>query len=591
MKFTKEAYLELINYYYSLGYRPHNIDSTNSNNLIIRHDVDYSLSLAHRFAEFEAENGILSNYYILMSSDFYNPGSLKSSSILHSIIKMGHSIGLHFDESKYDYSNTDELIKYIYHEKSNLEEIINMSVTSLTFHRPINSLFELPEIIDGMINLYSKRYFNYNYFSDSRRDWRRDPFEIYKQNEPVQLLVHPIWFETDGNNTIECLNLFQEEVVKDYWHNVDANITNLEDLKNSLSKRIRILITGAGAPGAYGIIRALRKSNIIDFIMGIDIKNDVATSPILNRFEKGPSSSEPEFIAKVIDISKRNNIDLILPLVTSELLSFSSNVDLFEERGIKVIVISENIMRVVNNKRLLLEELSTKGIRIPKYQVFTNAKEFKYAVSLFEEDQVICFKPTVGNGSRGFRIIDPKVDELRLMFDEKPNQTYITKNRFLEIIANTNLPEMLLMDYLPGNEYSVDIYLDESMEIIIPRRRVAMNSGISVENIIEYNIDVIEYCKEIVSALKLSGVFGIQIKMGSDGKPYILEINPRLQGTVTASVEAGANIPLIAVESKFGISHDLPEINWGLRMIRHWDESYFQPLNINSSDLNNVSNK
>lgn len=233
MDFTYEDYLKLINYYNNLGFECGDIASKKQNMLILRHDVDYSISLAHSFATFEFENGISSIYFIMVSSDFYNPNTKRNINMLESMIAMGHSIGLHFDASKYNYESIDILVNYISNEKRTLENIIKNRVSTLTFHRPLAEVFELPEEIDGMINLYSRKYFEINYFSDSRRNWRRDPYEIYLPNKPIQLLVHPIWFELQGKNTYETLVNLERLFISEFWKSVDENINDFAELKRS----------------------------------------------------------------------------------------------------------------------------------------------------------------------------------------------------------------------------------------------------------------------------------------------------------------------------------------------------------------------
>lgn len=338
---------------------------------------------------------------------------------------------------------------------------------------------------------------------------------------------------------------------------------------------LRVLITGAGAPGAYGIIKSLKSSFHVSYIIGTDIKLLVASIELLDEFITGKKSTDSDFITNLVDTARKNKIDIIIPLVTSELILLANHKSEFLKLGIRVLVMDENIIDIANNKLKMLDALKKNNIRIPRYQAFSNLSEFNEALTLFDKDQITCFKPSMSNGSRGFRIIDPNHDALNFLLNEKPNQAYISKANFEDLISNNTITEMVLMEYLPGDEYSVDIFKNETLEIIVPRRRVAMNSGISVEIIVEKSDEIVSYSREIINALNLNGVFGIQLKYGADGIPYILEINPRLQGTVIASVAAGANLPLIALESEFGVNHVMPTIRWGLRMIRRWEETYF----------------
>lgn len=53
--------------------------------MILRHDIDNSLSQALRLAEIEAEEGVKSTWFVLLRTDFYNPASAASQKTLRRI--------------------------------------------------------------------------------------------------------------------------------------------------------------------------------------------------------------------------------------------------------------------------------------------------------------------------------------------------------------------------------------------------------------------------------------------------------------------------------------------------------------------------
>lgn len=340
--------------------------------------------------------------------------------------------------------------------------------------------------------------------------------------------------------------------------------------------KARIMITGAGAPGVYGIIKSLRSSDIVEKIIGIDIKDNVSNEKFLDKFIQGPHNSDVSFSNKILDICFENNINIIIPLVTNELESFSLSKELYLFNGIKVLVLDSDKLELANNKYELMHFLKLNGVRVPKFELVRDRNSFEIGLKkLGYPKNVLCFKPSVSNGSRGFRIIDSSMDEFDLLFNHKPNNLYMSVEKFFKIINNLTLQDIILMEYLPGDEYSVDIFYDSFNEIIIPRKRLIMHGGISTSVVVENNQEIIQYCQEIMSCLKLKGAVGIQVRFGLDGLPYILEINPRLQGTVVATVAAGANIPLYMVLSTLSYEIKPGIVNWGMKMIRFWEESYF----------------
>ena len=105
MKFTYRAYGELLDLLLDNGFHfsKYGEVKRHEKSCILRHDIDLSISKALRMADFEASRPvqIQSTYFVLLKTDFYNPASRNSLSMLRNIVSMGHEIGLHFDEAAY----------------------------------------------------------------------------------------------------------------------------------------------------------------------------------------------------------------------------------------------------------------------------------------------------------------------------------------------------------------------------------------------------------------------------------------------------------------------------------------------------------
>lgn len=342
---------------------------------------------------------------------------------------------------------------------------------------------------------------------------------------------------------------------------------------------LNILLTGAGAPGAHGILRCLKHGfeNEVK-IIGADIKTQVPTALLIDDFIKIPMPSTENFIPFMLDAVKSNKIDVIIPLVTKELEIFAENRALFEEIGCKISVCDIETLSIANNKRLLLEKLFESDVIVPNYIPVTTANNFEEACkNLGYPKKPICFKPSVANGSRGFRILNKDVDKFDLLFNEKPNSTFASYDEIIDTLkSRDNFPELLVMEYLPGDEYSVDLLANNGeVEVIVCRKRVAMNGGISTSCDISNNQDIVDYCKQIIKALSLDGNIGIQVRKDSNGIFKILEINPRLQGTVVGCVGVGVNFPYLGIQKLLGRKYLPVNQTDNVQMIRHWQEVYF----------------
>ena len=339
-----------------------------------------------------------------------------------------------------------------------------------------------------------------------------------------------------------------------------------------------ILITGGGAPGAPGIIKAIQAVDPGVKIISCDMLDHTIGKILADDYFTVPRGDDPSYVETLLKICIEKNIKTILPITTKELIPLSKSKKLFLEKGITVLVSNELNLNIANNKGKLYQHLKDNGIATPNFMVVKTYDEFYEAEKDLNLSPYI-IKPCVGNGSRGFRIVDSSAEEHDLLFNHKPTSTYISVEKLHTILKSKAFPELIVSEYLPGAEYTVDcLILDGVIKFIIPRRRDKMNNGISVAGVVEHNEEIIAYTKSILECLELDGPIGIQLKYSSDNKPLILEINPRIQGTTVACSGAGVNIPyLIFNKSELAdMAHynDYP-ILWGTRFIRHYEELYF----------------
>lgn len=344
-------------------------------------------------------------------------------------------------------------------------------------------------------------------------------------------------------------------------------------------KTLRIMMTGAGAPGAPGIIRCYRNNSERSVrVIGCDMNAKIPTIGMLDAFYQIPAAKEPNFISSVLEIAVAENVDVIQPLVTKELEVFAKFEKVFSEKGIAVCISPLEHLEIANNKGYLLERLKENGIQVPKYVKIQKVEEFRGACEeLGYPLNAVCFKPTVSNGSRGFRVIDSSHDDYRQLFNEKPNSTHINLESAESILGSRDtIPELLVMEYLPGEEYSVDMLVNRGETLCaIPRKRLKMNGGISTWCKVEKKEDIIIYCIQIAKELKLHGNIGIQVRYDNNNVIKILEINPRVQGSIVCCAAAGVNLPYLAIKQAIGEEIGDIEVKWGTEMVRYWKEVFY----------------
>ncbi len=237
MKFTYRDYTELIQMlqqkrYCFCDYHTHD---RYDRCVILRHDIDYSLEKALTLAEVEANLGICSTWFVLLRSDFYNPASRKSIETIQKIKRMGHEIGLHFDEMFYKAEETDghSIVPLILTEAHILSEIVDTPVTTVSMHRPSKQTLSANYEIPGMINSYGKEFFSdFKYLSDSRCRWREPVGQIVAsgQYDRLHILTHAFWYGQEEAGMEKSVSGFISSAVSERYETMKANISDLEEI-------------------------------------------------------------------------------------------------------------------------------------------------------------------------------------------------------------------------------------------------------------------------------------------------------------------------------------------------------------------------
>lgn len=334
---------------------------------------------------------------------------------------------------------------------------------------------------------------------------------------------------------------------------------------------ITVLITGAGAPGIRGTLYSLtcnfdaRKIKTV----GTDVKESAVGKYFCDKFYRIPHASNPEYLDVLLNICEKEKVDVILPQNTAELAVLSENRDQFKKIGSVVTISNKKSIEIANDKYQLLKLAEKSGLPTAKsFLVSTFSDLLKYAQELGWPEKSVVIKPPNSNGMRGVRIIKESIDLKHILYNEKPNNLYLQMD-YLEKILGLSFPPLIVMEYLPNKEYTVDL-LNATRLISVPRIRETISSGITFEGLTVNDPDIIEYSEILANKIGLDYAFGFQFKLDENNIPKIIESNPRIQGTMVLSTFAGANIIYGAV--KHALEEPIPDFNieWGTKIVRYW---------------------
>jgi carbamoyl-phosphate synthase large subunit len=333
---------------------------------------------------------------------------------------------------------------------------------------------------------------------------------------------------------------------------------------------MNILVTGAGAPGFPGIVRSLRRNGERKIrIIGTDMQEDVVGFHLADTHYVVPSGNHAAYMDAILKIVAREAIDMVLPLCTFELLPLSEARRDIEAEGAKVAVSRPQPLMKAISKARTYQHLT--GDFVPKHRVVHSPSEFKTAVETFGYPTTpVVFKPSLSHGMRGFRVIN---DHANLLFHHKPQDTVISMADATVMLQGEAFPELVVMEYLPGPEYSVDVLSkDGHIYYAVARRRIATRRGISYVGRVEKHDALEAVSRDIVAHLGLDYNINLQFKVAEDGGYKLIEVNPRVSGSIVFCVAAGVNLPYFAVKLALDEGVPIVPIRYGTTIYRHWTE-------------------
>lgn len=334
---------------------------------------------------------------------------------------------------------------------------------------------------------------------------------------------------------------------------------------------ITVLVTGTGAPGTKGTLYSLKNNsdNREIRIIGTDINEDVIGRYLCDEFYQIPRPSNIKYVLELSSICEKEDVDVLLPQNTAELPVLADHRQQFEAIGTRVVVSGKQSIKIANNKFELLRMAARIGVPVPGFSLVDNFETLTEQARKWGWPKLpVVVKPPVSHGMRGLRIIEEAIDLKDMFYSEKPSGIYLKMDNLHDMLGSC-FPPLLVMEHLPGPEYTVDI-LNTGNIIVIPRRRDLIRSGVTFNGTIEKNKEIIEYSESLSREAGLKYAFGFQFKLDKDNVPKLLESNPRIQGTMILATLAGANIIYGAV--KYALGETVPDFNvcWGTRIMRYW---------------------
>lgn len=339
---------------------------------------------------------------------------------------------------------------------------------------------------------------------------------------------------------------------------------------------ITILVSAAGSPTMPGQLKCFRHSGKRKIkIVGIDMADDDTIKQMVDIYYRVPPVNDERYVDEVLQICNKENVDIYFPNISAEVTKVSKRIKEFETLSVKVSIADASTVAILNNKLLVYKKLKECGIKTPEFYAVNSVDDFlKGCETLNFPERPVCLKMVEESGSRGVRIIDNRRNRYQIFAHEKPNSFFTSYEDMLEVLKEATLIEpMMLVPYLSGNEYTVDLLADHGKVLYIAgRENVVSSMSIAQKSIVSKIEFAYELCSEIVRLFDYTGNIGFDFLKDENGYPWLMDINPRLTATVSVIAAAGMNLPYLRLKQLLG--EELPEctVQYGTTMVRRYAE-------------------
>jgi carbamoyl-phosphate synthase large subunit len=227
-----------------------------------------------------------------------------------------------------------------------------------------------------------------------------------------------------------------------------------------------------------------------------------------------PSITDESWFDALRSVIERRSIDYVFAAHEDVLLELARRRD---RLGAILIAPPTPTVEIARSKRRTYEAVAS-AVRVPAI----------YAAPFRGLTFPVFVKPDRGAGSRSALMVDT-LDELE---------------RALEAPE-----EMLVTEYLPGREYTVDCFSDRAHGLLYcaPRLRVRTRNGIAMDSRSTSDERVRSMGESIGMVLQLRGPWFFQTRETANGSLCLLEVGARIAGTMALHRCDGVNFPLLGI--------------------------------------------
>ena len=323
-------------------------------------------------------------------------------------------------------------------------------------------------------------------------------------------------------------------------------------------------------------ILSLRQNQEINFhIHAFNSEYCKVSASIADDFDVLPSGADPDFVPQIIELVKKNGLQVLMPWSDEEALALSVAKEGLAKSGCNVLVSPPEVMQNITDKSKTYDMIKKAGLSVPEYTVVSELADICHAVKFYGYPQrTVILKPTVGRGGRGIYVL--------LGDDSPPN--WLGSGRREKRMSSLNTRDMelkpgksyLVMPCLHAPVYDVDVFrLNDIATKCFVRERDNPTGIPYTGNILRQNDEIQAYARNIASVMNLQSLHDIDMMTDPNLGPVLLEINPRPSGSLAGLSSAGYRLLDYALACTAGIPISIDEVHNDTRIYTYSESLAF----------------
>jgi carbamoyl-phosphate synthase large subunit len=284
----------------------------------------------------------------------------------------------------------------------------------------------------------------------------------------------------------------------------------------------------------------------------VDASDEVAGRYFSDAFYRVPPAGDSAFVHALLEVCRRHQADLLVPIVDYEFAPISRNAARFRAAGCLVAISPPETIARVNNKLETYRFFLEHG--------FPTAQSWDAAAARRSVDSLpypVFLKPALDGRS--------SIDCYTVK-DAADLEMYLDK-----------VPDAMVQEFVSGPEFTADILADWNSDVlgVVVRERIETKGGVSYKGRTVDDPEMTAHVVRMAKLLDLKGPVNIQAFRSGAGLVFN-EINPRFSGALALSLAAGLNSPLLLLKLALGIPVEpaVGNTRIGVTMLRFWDEVF-----------------